>query len=308
MSAPVLAAAAVPLLSPRQNAWPLSPPSPLPSGPAVGEGPVLPAQVAAAVWRGDQLGQSVASVWPSGFAALDAELPGRWLAWPGPDRIAQPARGRARMAPAGAAAGPAGGRGARHPAGGSAAAAAPAGACASWGCRRATWSGCAGAVAGRAPLEHRATDQGQPRRRGAGLAAAGAARADPPPAGAGRRAAKRRCSCAGPRRWRARPRPRRCGCGCGWPRTGRSRSMCIKRKGPPLDARCTCMPRPVACAAVLPPRLLPMRRLCPREPPCGGAPCAAGARTRRALSLRRPRWPSGRWVTRRAWPAPTRRC
>jgi protein ImuA len=42
---------------------------------------VLPAQVAAAVWRGDQLGQPVASVWPSGFAALDAVLPGG--GWPG---------------------------------------------------------------------------------------------------------------------------------------------------------------------------------------------------------------------------------
>jgi protein ImuA len=41
----------------------------------------LPAAVAAALWRGDQLGGSVSTVWPSGFAVLDAELPGG--GWPG---------------------------------------------------------------------------------------------------------------------------------------------------------------------------------------------------------------------------------
>ena len=35
----------------------------------------------AAVWRADQLGSPVARVWPSGFDALDAELPGG--GWPG---------------------------------------------------------------------------------------------------------------------------------------------------------------------------------------------------------------------------------
>ncbi|MBX3610262.1 MAG: translesion DNA synthesis-associated protein ImuA [Hydrogenophaga sp.] len=34
-----------------------------------------------AVWRADQLGRSAPRVWPSGFAALDAELPGG--GWPG---------------------------------------------------------------------------------------------------------------------------------------------------------------------------------------------------------------------------------
>lgn len=81
MSAPVLAAAALPLLSPSQNARSPVLPSPMPCGPGDGDGLVLPAQVAAAVWRGDQLGQPVASVWPSGFAALDAVLPGG--GWPG---------------------------------------------------------------------------------------------------------------------------------------------------------------------------------------------------------------------------------
>ncbi|MCW5655588.1 translesion DNA synthesis-associated protein ImuA [Hydrogenophaga sp.] len=33
------------------------------------------------VWRGDQLGSPVSAVWPSGFAALDAQLPGG--GWPG---------------------------------------------------------------------------------------------------------------------------------------------------------------------------------------------------------------------------------
>lgn len=37
--------------------------------------------VAAAVWRGDALGRSVGSTWPSGFDALDAVLPGG--GWPG---------------------------------------------------------------------------------------------------------------------------------------------------------------------------------------------------------------------------------
>ena len=39
------------------------------------------AAVAAALWRGDQLGTAVSAVWPSGFAALDAQLPGG--GWPG---------------------------------------------------------------------------------------------------------------------------------------------------------------------------------------------------------------------------------
>lgn len=41
----------------------------------------LPAAVAAALWRGDQLGTPVAAVLSSGFAALDAQLPGG--GWPG---------------------------------------------------------------------------------------------------------------------------------------------------------------------------------------------------------------------------------
>ena len=40
----------------------------------------LPPDVEAALWRGDQLGAPVASVVPSGFATLDAELPGG--GWP----------------------------------------------------------------------------------------------------------------------------------------------------------------------------------------------------------------------------------
>ena len=52
---------------------PPRPPRPLGSG--------LPAAVAAALWRGDQLGAPVSAVWSSGFAALDAQLPGG--GWPG---------------------------------------------------------------------------------------------------------------------------------------------------------------------------------------------------------------------------------
>lgn len=40
-----------------------------------------PASVASALWRGDQLGSAVSAVWPSGFTALDAQLPGG--GWPG---------------------------------------------------------------------------------------------------------------------------------------------------------------------------------------------------------------------------------
>lgn len=40
----------------------------------------LPADIEAALWRGDQLGSPVTSVVSSGFAALDAELPG--TGWP----------------------------------------------------------------------------------------------------------------------------------------------------------------------------------------------------------------------------------
>ncbi|QHE86563.1 translesion DNA synthesis-associated protein ImuA [Hydrogenophaga sp. BPS33] len=40
-----------------------------------------PARVASALWRGDQLCAPVSAVWPSGFAALDAHLPGG--GWPG---------------------------------------------------------------------------------------------------------------------------------------------------------------------------------------------------------------------------------
>lgn len=40
----------------------------------------LPARVAAALWRGDQMGAPVSAVRPSGFATLDAELPGG--GWP----------------------------------------------------------------------------------------------------------------------------------------------------------------------------------------------------------------------------------
>lgn len=40
----------------------------------------LPPAVAAAVWRGDQLGRATAPVRPSGFATLDAQLPGG--GWP----------------------------------------------------------------------------------------------------------------------------------------------------------------------------------------------------------------------------------
>lgn len=41
----------------------------------------LPPAVAEAIWRGDALGRGTDTVWPSGFDALDAELPGG--GWPG---------------------------------------------------------------------------------------------------------------------------------------------------------------------------------------------------------------------------------
>ncbi|MBU7573626.1 MAG: translesion DNA synthesis-associated protein ImuA [Hydrogenophaga sp.] len=56
-------------------------PAPTPVRPAPPPAGGLPAAVAAALWRGDQLGAPVSAVWPSGFAALDAQLPGG--GWPG---------------------------------------------------------------------------------------------------------------------------------------------------------------------------------------------------------------------------------
>ncbi|MFX1679279.1 translesion DNA synthesis-associated protein ImuA [Mitsuaria sp. CC2] len=41
----------------------------------------LPPAVAEAIWRGDALGRGTDTVWPSGFDALDADLPGG--GWPG---------------------------------------------------------------------------------------------------------------------------------------------------------------------------------------------------------------------------------
>lgn len=49
--------------------------APIPGGLA------LPPAVAVAVWRGDALGQTVGTTWPSGFDVLDAALPGG--GWPG---------------------------------------------------------------------------------------------------------------------------------------------------------------------------------------------------------------------------------
>ncbi|MDR7094303.1 translesion DNA synthesis-associated protein ImuA [Hydrogenophaga laconesensis] len=63
--------------------WPEDDPSPSLSSlrsttpPAV----AMPAAVVAALWRGDQIGAPVSAVWPTGFDALDAQLPGG--GWPG---------------------------------------------------------------------------------------------------------------------------------------------------------------------------------------------------------------------------------
>lgn len=65
--------AAAHLSSPTHNAA-----GPLPAPGALTRS--LPAAVAAALWRGDQLGAPVAATLPSGFAALDAVLPGG--GWP----------------------------------------------------------------------------------------------------------------------------------------------------------------------------------------------------------------------------------
>jgi protein ImuA len=56
-------------------------PAPTPVRPVPPPAGGLSAAVAAALWRGDQLGAPVSAVWPSGFAALDAQLPGG--GWPG---------------------------------------------------------------------------------------------------------------------------------------------------------------------------------------------------------------------------------
>ena len=56
-------------------------PAPTPVRPALPPAGGLSSAVAAALWRGDQLGAPVSAVWPSGFAALDAQLPGG--GWPG---------------------------------------------------------------------------------------------------------------------------------------------------------------------------------------------------------------------------------
>lgn len=53
----------------------------LPASPPVPAPVPIPPAVAEAIWRGDALGRGTDTVWPSGFAALDAELPGG--GWPG---------------------------------------------------------------------------------------------------------------------------------------------------------------------------------------------------------------------------------
>jgi protein ImuA len=58
--------------------FPLSPARRVPAPDAMAD--ALPARVAAAIWRGDQMGSALSAVLPSGFAALDAELPGG--GWP----------------------------------------------------------------------------------------------------------------------------------------------------------------------------------------------------------------------------------
>ena len=63
-----------PLARPAHNA-----PRPVPAPGALSS--ALPAAVAAALWRADQLGSPVATTWSSGFEALDAVLPGG--GWPG---------------------------------------------------------------------------------------------------------------------------------------------------------------------------------------------------------------------------------
>ena len=142
----------------------------------------LPPDIEAALWRGDEMGSPVTAVLASGFAALDAELPGG--GWPcrsltevlqvqasvaewrllapamrqvvaggrdvvvvGPPKAPAPARPAAR----------------RH--------------------RRAPAGLGADRDARRAALGHRAADQGQRRRPARVVAAAGPAGADPPPAG-----------------------------------------------------------------------------------------------------------------------------
>ena len=62
-----------------------SPPLPAAAAASPATGPAAPArswapEVDAALWRGDELGQAVAEVQPTGFAALDRELPGG--GWP----------------------------------------------------------------------------------------------------------------------------------------------------------------------------------------------------------------------------------
>lgn len=63
-----------PLARPAHNA-----PRPVPAPGALSS--ALPAAVAAALWRADQLGSPVAATWSSRFEALDAALPGG--GWPG---------------------------------------------------------------------------------------------------------------------------------------------------------------------------------------------------------------------------------
>jgi protein ImuA len=67
---------------PPASAWLADAPSASAVAPrAVFDADALPPRVAAALWRANQLGSAVATVHPSGFAALDAALPGG--GWPG---------------------------------------------------------------------------------------------------------------------------------------------------------------------------------------------------------------------------------
>ena len=264
------------------QALPLSPEASAGKAQQILQPGVLPAAVAALLWRGDQLGRAAATVVPTGFAALDAELPGGgWpcgtlteLLQPQPSvaewRLLGPALGR--LAATGRTVALVGPPKPPHPPGLAQAGIDPA---------RLLWlqadtpaerlwcaeqlAGCAGcAVVAWLP-------QARPSRSAACSSSS--------------RAPTTCCSSAGRPLPRRKPRLRRCGCRWRSAPAGELQVRVLKRRGPSHDGALALRSVPGRLDAVLPPRSQPQ----PAQRPASVLPCHAGDRRccgRRCCSTR----------------------
>ena len=205
----------------------------------------LPAAVRAALWRGSELGLPVQRTLGSGFAALDAELPGG--GWPchALTELLQPQAAVAEwrlLAPAMRA-----GRGQRARRGRRRPAEAPASArAAPCGPRRTPAGLDPGRGALGAAVGHRAARQGELRRTARYMAAAGTSGADPSAAGVRAGLRRARCSCAA--RWQraheTSAAPLRCEArfGVDW----ELHLRLLKRRGPTHEGVLRCLRFPAA--------------------------------------------------------------